>query len=368
VENERWRRVEELFHRAVVLGAPERTALLNAECGADGELRAELERLLQCDAAESDAFSRVEARPPRTLADPLLGRNLGAYRLTARIAAGGMGVVYRAERSDGLFEQEVAIKLIRTERATEWMLRRFEFERRTLAALQHPCIARLYDGGTTEDGCPYFVMELVRGEAIDRYCERERRTIAERLRLFVQVCRAVHFAHQSLVVHCDLKPANMLIDERGLPRLLDFGIARLLEDGPDQATPVASGTIARVLTPEYASPEQLAGAPVTTALDVYSLGVVLYELLTGRRPFHSESRSPADWERLVRQQAAERPSTRVLRADVVSGTASRAASFRSTPAALRRALRGDLDRIVLMALRKEPERRYASMHEFADDL
>ncbi len=190
-------------------------------------------------------------------------------------------------------------------------MRRFEFERRTLAALQHPCIARLYDGGTTENGFPYFVMELVHGEAIDRYCERERLPLAQRLRLFVQVCRAVHYAHQSLVVHCDLKPANILIDERGLPRLLDFGIARLLEAEPDTAAPASTRTIARVLTPEYASPEQLAGGAVTTALDVYSLGVILYELATGRRPFQSESRSPADWERMIRDETPERPSTRV---------------------------------------------------------
>jgi serine/threonine-protein kinase len=368
VETERWRRVQELFHRAADLGPGARADLLDEQCGADGELRAELERLLQGDGSGDDAFSRLEAHTHAPSADPLLGRTLGAWKLTARLAAGGMGVVYRGERADGLFQQEVAVKLIRAERASEWMLRRFEFERRTLAALQHPCIARLYDGGTTEDGCPYFVMELVRGEALDRYCERERLPLEARLRLFLQVCRAVHFAHQSLVVHCDLKPANILIDERGLPRLLDFGIARLLEDGPGETAPAAPRTIARVLTPEYASPEQLAGGAVTTALDVYSLGVILYELSTGRRPFQSESRSPADWERMIREQAPERPSTRVFRAEAAQAAGSIAASFASTPAGLRRALRGDLDRIVLMALRKEPERRYASVQELADDV
>jgi eukaryotic-like serine/threonine-protein kinase len=368
VRTERWRRIDELFHRAVDRTAAERAALLDAECGSDSELRAELERLLARDDTGSDLFSRLEARTPPAERDPLLGSTLGAYKLIARLGAGGMGVVYRAERADGLFQQEVAIKLIRAERATEWMLRRFEFERRTLAALQHPCIARLYDGGTTGDGCPYFVMELVHGETIERYCERERLPIAARLRLFLQVCRAVHFAHQSLVVHCDLKPANILIDERGLPRLLDFGIARLLEDEPAEATPSATRTIARVLTPEYASPEQLAGDAVTTAFDVYSLGVILYELSTGHRPFESQSRSPADWERMIREQAPERPSTRASRDVAAADLTSIAASFRSTPAGLRRALRGDLDRIVLMALRKEPERRYASVQEFADDL
>ncbi|MBI5434074.1 MAG: serine/threonine protein kinase [Planctomycetes bacterium] len=368
MESERWRRVEALFHRAADLAADERAALLDAECGTDRGLRREVELLLANDAADDDAFSRVEMRARAAAEDPLLGRTLGAYALIERLGAGGMGVVYRARRADGLFEQEVAIKLIRAERATEWMLRRFEFERRTLAALQHPSIARLYDGGTTDDGCPYLVMELVRGETIDRYAESHRLPLAARLRLFAQVCRAVHYAHQNLVVHCDLKPANILIDERGQPRLLDFGIARLLEEEPDEATPDAPRTLARVLTPEYASPEQLAGGAVTTALDVYSLGVVLYELLTGRRPFQSDSRSPADWERLIRERTPERPSTRVFRADSAREPSAIAATFKSTPAGLKRALSGDLDRIVLVALRKEPERRYASAQELADDL
>ncbi|MCY2959065.1 MAG: serine/threonine-protein kinase [Planctomycetota bacterium] len=370
---DRWRRIDELFHRLADLSPTQRKVILDAECGADVELRGEIERLLERDDTGSDLFSRIEARATSSSADRWIGRELGPYRLTSRLGVGGMGVVYRAERVDGLFQHEVAIKLIRTERATDWVLRRFEFERRTLAALQHPCIARLYDGGTTEDGCPYFVMELVRGEAIDRYCERENLAIAARLRLFSQVCRAVHFAHQSLVVHCDLKPANILIDERGVPHLLDFGIARLLENEPPGASVAAeivalTPTLARVLTPEYASPEQLAGGPVTTSIDVYSLGVVLYELVTGCRPFTSDSRSPAEWERVLREQTPERPSTRVSRDNGAAVAGSMAAHFGTTPRALSRGLRGDLDRIVLMALRKEPERRYASALEFADDI
>jgi len=286
-----------------------------------------------------------------------------------------MGVVYRAERTDGLFEHEVAVKLIRTERATEGMVRRFERERRTLAALHQPCIARLYDGGTTDDDRPYLVMELVHGVPIDAYCERERLSVTDRLRLFVQVCRAVQFAHQNLVVHRDLKPTNILVDERGAPKLLDFGIARLIADEEQAAVPDPTLTLARVLTPEYASPEQLAGGPVTTALDVYSLGVVLYELLTGRRPFHYESRSPADWQRIVTECTPPRPSTVVARPrSTVEGRTStpgggeQAARATSASRSLRRRLRGDLDRIVLMALRKEPERRYGSAQELADDL
>ena len=356
--NDRWQRIEELFHRAVDLGPATRAALLDAQCGGDPGLRAEIERLLLGDATGDDPFSRLEAHTRAAVEDPLLGTTLGAYRLTARLATGGMGVIYRGERADGLFQQEVAIKLIRAERSTGWMLRRFEFERRTLAALQHPCIARLYDGGTTDRGWPYFVMELVRGETIDRYCERERLPIAARLRLFVQVCRAVQYAHQSLVVHCDLKPANILIDDRGVPRLLDFGIARLLEGGPSEAVPTAP----RLLTMDYASPEQLAGGTITTALDVYSLGVILYELATARRPF------PSGEHGAVGEQTTARPSSRMRMAAGSRQPAEIAEQFCTTPAGLHRALRGDLDCILLTALHQEPERRYASVQEFAEDL
>jgi serine/threonine protein kinase len=367
VATDRWQRLESIFHRAADLAPAERQVLLDAECGDDVALRAEVEQLLRGDATGDDAFSRLEAHT-RAGTDPLLGRRLGVYELKARLAQGGMGVVYRAERIDGLFQQEVAIKLIRADGASDWMLRRFEFERRTLAALQHPGIARLHDGGSTAEGFPYFVMELVRGEPIDRYCERERLPMAARLRLFLQVCRAVHFAHQNLVVHCDLKPANVLIDDRGVPRLLDFGIARLLESAPDGVPAAATRTVSRLLTPEYASPEQLAGGAVTTAHDVYALGVVLYELATGRRPFEPAGTSAVEWERTVRERSPERPSTRALRVEGTHRPDTVAASFRTSPAGLRRALRGDLDRIVLMALRKEPERRYASVQEFADDV
>ena len=366
MEPERWSRVETLFHRAADLDSGDRAALLDAECGADAELRAAVEQLLCDDTADDDLFGRLEQRTCSAQDDPMLGRSIDSYRLVSRLAVGGMGVVYRAERTDGLFEHEVAVKLIRAERATEGLVRRFELERRALAALHHPCIARLYDGGSTDDGRPYLVMELVHGLPIDRFCERERLPVAERLRLFVQVCRAVHYAHQNLVVHRDLKPSNILIDEQGLPRLLDFGIARLLEHDEGMEPPAATLTVARILTPEYASPEQLAGGRVTTALDIYSLGVILYELLTGHRPFEFESRSPADWERIVGEHAPARPSTVVRRP--VAGTESLAERCGSTPAGLSRRLRGDLDRIVLMALRKEPERRYASAQEFADDI
>ncbi len=377
MDPDRWRRIDTLFHRAAALGQPaERTALLAHECRDDESLRTEVERLLEADGNAHELVDRLEDGALRPPEDPLIQREIGAYRLTGRIAVGGMGVVYRAERTDGLFQHEVAIKLIRAELSSENLIRRFEFERRTLALLHHPHIAQLHDGGTTSDGRPYLVMELVRGIPIDRYCDERGLSVEERLRLFVEVCRAVHFAHQNLVVHRDLKPANILVDGQGVPKLLDFGIARVLDEERDARGSGLTRTGANILTPEYASPEQISAGPVTTAMDIYSLGVVLYELLTGRRPFRTDNRSPLEWHRDVSQRAPTRPSNVVVGASTAatSDPATRAtldelALMRgSSPKALRRRLRGDLDRIVLMALRKEPERRYASAKDMADDV
>ncbi|MEZ5963179.1 MAG: serine/threonine-protein kinase [Planctomycetota bacterium] len=335
--NERWRRVEDLFHGACAQAPAARGAWLAVACGEDQTLRAEVERLLRAETSADDAFTRLETHTRPEAADPLLARTLGPYRLTARLATGGMGVVYRGERTDGLFEQEVAIKLIRADHSTTAVRRRFELERRTLAALQHPSIARLYDGGTTDDGHPYLVMELVRGEPIDAFCSAHRLAVPTRLRLFVQVCRAVQYAHQCLVVHCDIKPANILIDERGVPHLLDFGIARLL--GSDTVTQPRAEPAATALTPAYASPEQRAGAPPTTAVDVFALGVVLVELLTGQRPS-------------------------------ATGTAERdlPGVFNAAARHLPRALRNDLLHVARKSLQPSPHDRYRSVQEFADDV
>ncbi len=374
--SETWARVEDLFERAVELDGPERRALLDAERAAAPDVVAQVERLLRKDQDGSgDFLESLERGTWLAGEDVLLGRELGPYRLVERLASGGMGVVYRAQRTDGLFERDVAVKLIRAERVSSTTVRRFELERRALAALDHPHIARLYDGGSADGGSPYLVMELVRGLPIDRFCDERRLPVAGRLRLFADVCRAVDFAHRNLIVHRDLKPSNVLVDEHGGPKLLDFGIARLLDDDP--AERAATRTVARVLTPEYASPEQLTGGPVTTAIDVYSLGVMLYELLAGSKPFERHSRSPVDWQRTVTERMPERPSDALLRgprqdagtpADGGASPAEVAARRATTPGALRRLLQGDLDRIVLMALRKEPERRYASARALAEDL
>lgn len=376
MDPETWSRVEELFERAVELPADARRALLERERAAAPAVVAAAERLLHEDRSESDAFLEALERGARIAREDLaLGQELGPYLLVERIAAGGMGVVYRARRTDGLFDRDVAVKLLRDEQVSEGSIARFELERRALAGLEHPHIARLYDGGATEGGRPYLVMELVDGRPIDRYCDELRLRVSERLRLFTAVCRAVDFAHRRLIVHRDLKPSNVLIDAQGQPRLLDFGIARLLDDAQPQHD--ATRTAARILTPEYASPEQLVGGPVTTAIDVYSLGVMLYELLVGSRPFDRHSRSPVEWQRAVTERAPERPSDtlrRAAREDSVAGSLQRPSAAdvakrrATTPAGLGRQLSGDLDRIVLMALRKEPERRYASAGALAEDL
>ena len=259
-----------------------------------------------------------------------------------------MGAVYLARRADRQYEKQVAIKLIKRGMDTEAMLRRFRNERQILAGFDHPNIARLLDGDTTEDGLPYFVMEYVEGVPIDEYCDREALDVTARLQLFRQVCAAVSYAHRRAVIHRDLKPSNILVGADGVPKLLDFGIARLLQAGDASESP-ATMLEQRVMTPEYASPEQLRGEPVTTASDVYSLGVVLYRLLTGQLPYRLKAQSAEDMARTVGQTEPQRPSAV---ADATSG----------------RRLRGDLDNIVLMALRKEPERRYPSVEQFSDDI
>ena len=374
MEPERWRRIQALFHRIVELDPARRGALLE-ESGCDSEIRSAVEALVRSDTGADPVLDGIDDRQPLFGPDPMVGRLVGRYRLTQVIGTGGMGVVYSAERADGLFDQRVAVKLMRSVLGTGDALRRFERERRVLAALSHPNIARLYDAGLTDEGLPYLALELVEGEPIDRWCDARGLSVAERVALFVEVARAVQFAHTNLVVHRDLKPSNVLVAEDGSPKLLDFGIARLL-DG-DEESERAGRTRTRLMTPEYASPEQLAGGPITTATDVYSLGVVLYVLLTGRRPHHSTSQSPAQWERLVAERTPPRPSTAVLFSVAPAAPGGGpgpldpvglAARFGTTPRRLRRRLSGDLDRIVLTALRKEPERRYVSAQALAEDL
>lgn len=295
-----------------------------------------------------------------------IGSRLGAYRLIELIGRGGMGEVYQAERADDQYLARVAIKLVRVDHDAKQVAWRFRSERQILAALEHPNIARLIDGGESEEGVPYLVMELVSGQPIDAYCEERGLSVTARVRLFLQVCAAVSFAHQRLVVHRDLKPGNIMVTASGAVKLLDFGIAKLLEPTSSTGTELTE-TQARVMTLEYASPEQVRGDPITTASDVYSLGVVLYRVLTGRSPYREDNAAERAAE-ILGDSVPSKPSTALDETKVRTVTPETAPQMDATRKRTKRALKGDLDNVLLMALRKEPERRYASVDLFADDL
>jgi len=326
------------------------------------------EAILEQSASAFLAGHFTEALVERESHD-LAGTLVGRYRLIREIGRGGMGAVWLAERADGQFEQFVAVKLVKRGMDSDEILARFLRERQILARLNHPNIARLLDGGVGADGMPYFVMEYIAGEPITAWCDAKRLSIADRLRLFGSTCAAVQYAHRSLIVHRDLKPSNVLVTQGGDVKLLDFGVAKLLETDTE-STAASRGP----MTPEYASPEQLAGAPVTTATDVYQLGVLLYELLTGHRPWGKGRGAPESVDE-ARSRDPRRPSTvsRTGDAGVPTGASqgvSDEISLRrsTTPERLRKRLRGDLDSIVLRALRREPEDRYQSPEALADDV
>ena len=325
----------------------------------------------------SDSGAPPEETREGAGAKPVADRRIGPYKVLKELGHGGMGSVYLAARADEQYQKRVAIKVIKAGMDGDEAVRHFRRERQILAGLDHPNIARLLDGGATDDGLPYLVMEYIQGQPLHEYCDSHRLTIDERLGIFQQVCSAVAYAHRNLIVHRDLKPGNIVVTAEGLPRLLDFGIAKLLN--PELAGEAGTAT-GLAMTPEYASPEQARGAPITTASDVYSLGVILYELLTGQRPYHFASRNPLEVLRAVVEQEPPKPSTAVerLRLKAVLGpqgdasvplTAEGASRTREgTPVRLQRKLRGDLDNIVMTALRKEPQRRYPSVEALAEDI
>jgi eukaryotic-like serine/threonine-protein kinase len=364
----RLQRIKAVFDEAIERAPETRAAYVIAASGEDAELRREVESLLDAldtmrDALERPAMFSVARIEPELADVSRVGQRVGPYVLRREIGHGGMGTVYEAVRADDHFEQRVAIKLIKRGMDSEVAIRRFRAERQILARLTHRNIAALLDGGVAHDGQPYFVMEYVEGESILHYCDQRGLGIRERLALFQQVCTAVQYAHQSLVVHRDLKPSNILVAVDGSVKLLDFGIAKLLRDDEGEAHESQQLTRAggRVLTPEYAAPEHLRGLPITTAADVYSLGVILYELLTGTRPFRAEGRTFSELESLICDTDPPRPS-----AAIADETAAARGERRATR--LRAQLAGDIDSIVLTALRKEPERRYASAERLAADV
>ncbi|UCC83771.1 MAG: serine/threonine protein kinase [Gemmatimonadota bacterium] len=375
---DRLQQIQELFWQALEREPTERASFLAGLRAEDPDLADDVESLLAADLEAGDFLdgppSELLAAFERYARGLEAGDRIGPYAILKRLGRGGMGSVYLAERADAEYRKQVAIKIVRPGMDTEEILHRFWRERQILANLEHPNIARLLDGGTTPDGHPYLVMEYVDGEPIQRYCDGRRLSVDERLRLFVTVCGAVEHAHRNLVVHRDLKPGNILVTAGGVPKLLDFGIAKLLaplEDSPDTT---ATRTGLRPMSPVYASPEQVKGGPITTSTDVYSLGLVLYELLTGLRPQTLEGLSFAEIERAVCEREPERPSTAIGRLNSRTPgeggpTLETIAAARSaSPDKLRRRLIGDLDNIVMRALNKEPGRRYRSVEELADDI
>jgi eukaryotic-like serine/threonine-protein kinase len=363
----RWRRLGEILLAAVERPTAEREAFLDRACGAETSMRRELEALLRAhEAAGAFLASPADLAEAAVAGTPPEGR-LGPYRLLRELGRGGTATVLLGVRGDGRPAPKVAVKLLRREWRSAALVERFEEERQILAGLNHPNIARLLAGGATDDGRPYLVLEYVQGEPIDRYCDRRRLTLDHRVRLFLQVGSAVEYSHDRGVVHLDLKPDNILVGRDGVPRLLDFGIARLLGGtvGPARAT---AGL--RLMTLAYASPEQVRGEAVTPASDLYSLGVLLYKLLTGHSPYRLGNRRPGTVARAVERQRPERPSLAVRRTRRDSRgdlqTPRRISEARGIGAgALARRLTGDLDRIALRALEKDPRRRYASVRALA---
>ncbi len=379
--HERFREVRDLIEAALENRPEDRSAWLREVCHGDHQLYEQVEDLLRADRRADQGFtltprvlsacSNVRARLPS-----FVGRRVGQYDLIREIGRGGMGAVYLARRADNVFSKHVALKVLRPEQSDAELLRRFHQEREIVAKLDHPNIARLLDGGTTEEGLPYSVMEYVDGQPLDIYCDERRLNIPARLALVRTVCAAVQYAHQHLVVHRDLKPSNILVTSDGSVKLLDFGIAKLL--GADAEDTFSHGTFnARLLTLAYASPEQIKGERITTSSDVYSLGVILYELLTGRRPCATHGLPLHHLAHTICEQGPASPSQVVLRAiedGSISGTSVETTREQlgavrgGTPAKLARHLKGELDKIVLMALRKEPDRRYSSVEQLSEDL
>ncbi len=374
----RWSKLQELFARAVDLPLADQAAFVEVNCGDDATLRAELLALLASDSNEAspltNALGTAISETSRQRRQALVGTIVGAYKLTSVLGHGGAGTVYLAERADRQYSAQVAVKIVESAALHPDLGLRFKAERQILASLNHPNIARLVDAGETAEGSPYLVMEYVHGESIDKYSNRQRLSVEDRLELFLKVCGAVQYAHQNLIVHRDLKPANILVTAEGTPKLLDFGIAKLLDNREAVAMLALTRMNDRLLTPEYASPEQILGRPVTTASDVYALGIVLYELLTGLPPYTVSDASQLELERSICITDPPKPSQAARRA--LEGTegssrpdAKALAEARSTTAErLQRRLSGDLDSIVLRALRKEPEQRYGSADQLAADI
>ncbi len=373
-----WEKLKAVFQQAIELTPEERGTFLEEHCKDDPELRKEIESLIESHSKsggllEVTSIQSGEPDSPNDSPDSFIGLTIGKYKVEKKIGDGGMAVVYSAVRVDEHFTRHVAIKFIKRGMDTIEIIKRFKIEQQTLAALNHPYIAKIIDGGTTENGLPYFVMELIEGEPIDKYCLNKNLSVIEKLNLFGKVCSAIKYAHQNLVIHRDIKPGNIFVTSDGNPKLLDFGIAKLLNSSEGQTNLTRTGF--RLMTLEYASPEQFKGEQITTSTDIYSLGVVLYELLTGNFPYKFKNTLPYEVERVICTTEPQKPSTAVrnyydrLNEDKNkhSQNSSQHFDYKNYSKVSRR-LSGDIDNIVLKAMQKEPGRRYSSVEQFSEDI
>ena len=366
MKQDRLNKIRELFDKASNLNAVEREVFLNQECANELELKKEILSLL--DSLENtkdfleEALTIVEQNK-NNFTDPYINKQIGNYLIDGEAGVGGMGIVYTGRRNDKEFEQKVAIKILKHGITSEYLLKRFQIERQTLANLQHQNIARLLDGGRTIDGLPYLVMEFIDGIPITDFCHQKKLSLEEKLKLFREVCTAVQYAHQNLIVHRDLKPGNILVTKDGIPKLLDFGIAKLIDEELVDNNEDLTRTGVWHLTPEYASPEQIKGEKITTASDIYSLGVLLYQILTGYQPYKISNNSPAAISKIITEEIIQKPSEKVK-----DKSREHAESNLFLNDKISNQLKGDLDNIVSKAMHKDPARRYVSVEQFSEDI
>lgn len=366
MNKERIEKAKELFDQAGNLNPAEREKFLNEKCGADTVLKNEVLTLLKSLESTNDFLEEpltINETLLESFQDPNIGKQIGNYLIDGEAGVGGMGIVYSGTRNDDEFKQKVAIKILKHGLKTEYLLQRFQIERQTLANLQHENIARLIDGGRTDDDLPYLIMEFIDGISITEYCNQKNLTIKERLKLFQRVCYAVQHAHQNLIIHRDIKPSNILVTEDGTPKLLDFGIAKLLDEDLAVSAEGLTRTGMWHLTPEYSSPEQIKGEKITTTSDIYSLGVLLYEILTGEQPYRITSSLPSAINKIITEENVLKPSDKVKQTEKNEGNIHLV-----NPQKLSHQLKGDLDNIVLKAMHKDPVRRYNSVEQFSGDI
>jgi len=374
--------VKLIFEKALGIHLSERDRFLEKECYGDEEIKKEVKSLLDAytqteDFLEVPTIQSLENMESATPIDPLIGKHIGNYLIEGEVGIGGMGIVYKGKRDDKEFEHKIAVKILKHNFNSEYVLKRFQIERQTLANLQHPNIARLLDGGKSDDGLPYLVMEFIDGVPITEYCDKNKLTTRSRLELFRTVCGAVQYAHQNLVVHRDIKPGNVLVNQEGRPKLLDFGIAKLIDKNVNETDKGLTKTGMWNLTPEYASPEQINGENITTRSDIYSLGILLYELITGHQPYKITGATPAAISKIITEEQIDKPSDKFRSTEDISGfdgsvkkiTPESISEMRNEkPERIYQYLKGDLDNIVIKATHKDPERRYSSVDQFSEDI